>query len=92
MKGVFLTVASRRIDCGEVRVHASRRYADGGVEQRRTRVVDVAWPHQPLRYTKRLAEAGIEPSAGSVGNSCDNALAQTIIGLYKTEVIRLHVP
>ena len=45
-----------------------------------------------IRYTERLAEAGIEPSAGSVGNSCDNALAETIIGLYKTEVIRLHGP
>ena len=41
-----------------------------------------------IRYTERLAEAGIEPSAGSVGDSYDNALAETIIGLYKTEVIR----
>ena len=41
-----------------------------------------------IRYTERLAEAGIEPSVGSVGDSCDNALAETIIGLYKTEVIR----
>jgi transposase InsO family protein len=35
-----------------------------------------------------LAEAGIEPSVGSVGDSYDNALAETVIGLYKTEVIR----
>ena len=41
-----------------------------------------------IRYTDRLREAGIEPSVGSVGDSYDNALAETIIGLYKTEVIR----
>ncbi len=40
-----------------------------------------------IRYTQRLIEAGIEPSVGSVGDSYDNALAETIIGLYKTEVI-----
>ncbi|MGH7710126.1 MAG: IS3 family transposase [Gemmatimonadaceae bacterium] len=40
-----------------------------------------------IRYTERLAEAGIEPSVGSRGDSYDNALAETIIGLYKTEVI-----
>ena len=40
-----------------------------------------------IRYSERLAEAGIEPSVGSVGDSYDNALAETIIGLYKTEVI-----
>jgi len=40
-----------------------------------------------IRYTERLAEAGIEPSVGSVGDSYDNAPAETIIGLYKTEVI-----
>ena len=38
------------------------------------------------RYTERLAEAGIEPSVGSRGDSHDNALAESIIGLYKTEV------
>jgi putative transposase len=41
-----------------------------------------------IRYTERLAEAGIEPSVGSVGDAYDNALAETINGLYKTEVIR----
>jgi putative transposase len=40
-----------------------------------------------IRYTERLAEAGIEPSVGSVGDAYDNALAETINGLYKTEVI-----
>ena len=41
-----------------------------------------------IRYTERLAEAGLESSVGSVGDSFDNALAETINGLYKTEVIR----
>jgi putative transposase len=40
-----------------------------------------------IRYTERLAEAGIEPSVGSVGDSYDNALAETIFGLFKTEEI-----
>ena len=40
-----------------------------------------------IRYTERLGEAGLEPSVGSVGDSYDNALAETIIGLFKTEVI-----
>ena len=40
-----------------------------------------------IRYTARLADAGIEPSVGSVGDSYDNALAETINGLYKAEVI-----
>ena len=45
-----------------------------------------------IRYTERLAEAGIEPSVGSVGDSFDNALAETVIGLFKTEVIRRRGP
>ncbi len=45
-----------------------------------------------IRYTERLAEAGLEPSVGSVGDSYDNALAETIFGLYKTEVIRRNGP
>ena len=40
-----------------------------------------------IRSTERLAEAGIEPSVGRVGDSYDNALAETINGLYKAEVI-----
>ena len=40
-----------------------------------------------ISYTERLAEAGVEPSVGSVGDSYDNALAETIIGLYKAELI-----
>jgi transposase InsO family protein len=45
-----------------------------------------------IRYTERLSEAGIEPSVGSVGDSHDNALAETINGLYKTEVIHRRGP
>jgi putative transposase len=45
-----------------------------------------------IRYTERLAEGGIEPSVGSVGDSYDNALAETVIGLYKTEVINRRGP
>ena len=45
-----------------------------------------------IRYTERLAAAEIESSVGSVGDSYDNALAETIIGLYKTEVIRTRGP
>jgi putative transposase len=45
-----------------------------------------------IKYTERLAEAGIEPSVGSVGDSYDNALAETVIGLFKTEVIHRRGP
>ena len=62
------------------------------------------WPTSPLRrpldsaqyvsikYTERLAEAGVEPSVGSVGDSYDNALAETINGLYKAEIIHRRGP
>jgi transposase InsO family protein len=45
-----------------------------------------------IRYSERLAEAGAQPSVGTVGDSYDNALAETIIGLYKTEVIHRRGP
>lgn len=45
-----------------------------------------------IRYADRLAEVGINPSVGSVGDSYDNALAETINGLYKTELIRQQGP
>jgi len=45
-----------------------------------------------IRYSERLAEVGAQPSVGSVGDSYDNALAETIIGLFKTEVIRQRGP
>ena len=44
--------------------------------------------YMSIRYAERLAEAGIAPSVGSVGASFDNALAETINGLYKTELIK----
>ncbi|WP_260444796.1 integrase core domain-containing protein, partial [Burkholderia sp. Bp8986] len=45
-----------------------------------------------IRYSERLAEAGIEQSVGSRGDSYDNALAETINGLYKTELIHRRAP
>ena len=45
-----------------------------------------------MRYTDRLADAGIAPSVGSRGDSYDNALAESVIGLFKTEVIRRKGP
>ncbi|MGH2610189.1 MAG: DDE-type integrase/transposase/recombinase, partial [Tepidiformaceae bacterium] len=45
-----------------------------------------------IRYTERLADAGIAASVGSVGDSDDNALAETIIGLYTAEVIYTRGP
>lgn len=45
-----------------------------------------------IKYSERLAEAGIEPSVGSKGDSHDNALAETIHGLYKAELIHRRAP
>ena len=45
-----------------------------------------------IRYSERLAEAGAQPSVGSVGDSYDNALAESIIGLFKTEIIHRRGP
>ena len=45
-----------------------------------------------IRYTTRLAEVGAAPSVGSVGDSYDNSLAESTIGLFKTELIRRHGP
>ena len=45
-----------------------------------------------IRYTERLQEVGVEPSVGSTGDSYDNAMAESIIGLYKTEVIHARGP
>jgi len=66
----------RRFAKGEELIH----HSDRGVQ------------YVSIRYTERLTEAGLEPSVGSVGDSYDNALAETIIGLYKTEVIRQRGP
>jgi putative transposase len=48
---------------------------------------DAGSQYLSIAYTERLAEIGIEPSVGTVGDSYDNALAETIIGLYKTELV-----
>jgi len=53
---------------------------------------DAGSQYLSIRYTDRLIDAGAVPSVGSVGDSYDNALAETIIGLYKTEVIHHRGP
>lgn len=65
-----------------------RRPAKGGL----THHSDRGGQYVSICYTERLLEAGIEPSVGSVGDSYDNALAETVIGLFKTEVIRRRGP
>ncbi len=70
------------LDALEQALHA-RRPTDGSLIHHSDRGVQ----YVSIRYTERLAEAGIEPSVGSVGDSYDNALAETINGLYKAEVI-----
>ena len=49
---------------------------------------DVGSQYTSIAFTERLAEAGIDPSVGSVGDAYDNALAESVIGLFKTELIR----
>ena len=49
---------------------------------------DAGTQYLSIRYTQRLTDANIEPSVGSVGDSYDNALAESVIGIYKTELIR----
>jgi putative transposase len=53
---------------------------------------DAGSQYLAVRYGERLAEAGILPSIGSVGDSFDNALAESTIGLFKTELVELHGP
>jgi putative transposase len=53
---------------------------------------DAGSQYTSIRYTERLAEAGVLPSIGSVGDSYDNAMAESVIGLFKTELIRRHGP
>ena len=61
-------------------------------DQRLVHHSDAARQYLSIGYTNRLTEAGISPSVGSVGDSYDNALAESVIGLYKTEVIRTKGP
>ena len=53
---------------------------------------DATSQYTSVAYAQHLADAGIMPSTGTVGDSYDNALAETIIGLYKTELIKRHGP
>jgi putative transposase len=75
------------LDALEQALH-DRSPARGGL----THHSDKGSQYVSIRYTERLLEAGIEPSVGSVGDSYDNALAETVIGLFKTEVIRRRGP
>ncbi len=63
-----------------------------GDPQRLVHHSDAGSQYLSIRYTERLAEAGIEPSVGSVGDSYDNALAESVSGLFKAEVIRRRGP
>ncbi|MEQ9315894.1 MAG: IS3 family transposase, partial [Henriciella sp.] len=71
------------LDALEQALHARRPLPGGGLVHHSDR----GSQYLSIRYSERLAEAGIEPSVGSVGDSYDNALAETIHGLYKAEVI-----
>jgi len=71
------------LDALEQALHERRPVRGGGLIHHSDRGVQ----YVSIKYTERLAEAGIEPSVGSVGDSYDNALAETINGLYKAEVI-----
>ncbi|MDR6306216.1 transposase InsO family protein [Nitrobacter vulgaris] len=79
--------ASFVLDALEQALH-ERRPARGGLVHHSDR----GSQYVSIRYTERLTEAGVEPSVGSVGDSYDNALAETINGLYKAEVIHRRGP
>jgi putative transposase len=76
------------LDALEQALHERRPVQGGGLVHHSDR----GSQYVSIRYTERLAEAGIEPSVGSIGDSYDNALAETINGLFKTEVIRRRGP
>ena len=76
------------LDALEQALHERRPFAGGGLVCHSDR----GSQYVSLRYTERLAEAGVEPSVGSVGDSYDNALAETVIGLFKAEVIHRRGP
>jgi putative transposase len=75
------------LDALEQALH-DRRPVGGGLVHHSDRGVQ----YVSIKYTERLAEAGLVPSVGSVGDSYDNALAETINGLYKAEVIHRRGP
>jgi putative transposase len=76
------------LDALEQALHERRPIRGGGLVHHSDRGVQ----YLSIKYTERLAEAGIEPSVGSIGDSYDNALAETINGLYKAEVIHRRGP
>jgi putative transposase len=76
------------LDALEQALHDRRPLPRGGLVHHSDR----GSQYVSIRYTERLADAGIEPSVGSVGDSYDNALAETINGLYKAEVIHRRGP
>lgn len=76
------------LDALEQALAARRPFADGGLIHHSDR----GSQYLALKYTERLAQAGVDPSVGSVGDSYDNALAETIIGLYKTEIVEPRGP
>jgi putative transposase len=71
------------LDALEQALHARKPFDQGGLIHHSDR----GSQYVSIRYTERLAEVGIEASVGSIGDSYDNALAETINGLYKAEVI-----
>jgi len=73
--GLVLTAWSRRCGRGKGRSTGSLHHSDRSVQ------------YMSIRYTERLAEAGIATSVGSHGDSYDNALAESVIGLYKAELV-----
>lgn len=72
------------LDALEQAIHARRPARSGGLIHHSDR----GSQYLSIRCTERLGDAGIAPSVGSVGDSYDNALADTVIGLFKTGVIR----
>jgi transposase InsO family protein len=76
------------LDALEQALHARRPTQSNGLIHHSDR----GSQYVSIKYTERLADAGIEPSVGSVGDSYDNALAETVIGLFKTEVIHRRGP
>ena len=76
------------LDALEQALHERRPIQQDGLVHHSDRGVQ----YLSIKYTERLAEADIAPSVGSVGDSYDNALAETVIGLFKTEVIHRRGP
>jgi len=76
------------LDALEQALHDRRPVRGGGLVHHSDRGVQ----YVSIKYTERLIEAGLVPSVGSVGDSYDNALAETVNGLYKAEVIHRRGP